>query len=196
MLNEYEITLVFGPTKTIMHRAGRNVPELKPNEDYSEEWLFTAWYSEEQELEGIPKMERNIVLPSDIIAACIRDAAAQFKIKGGGGKSYKSIVASGIIFKNEEFIVNQNGQNLTMQMIKNKKYLMSKQVKIKSSRVNRTRAIIPPGCKVSIKYSIQHKDLTEEKVKQIFEHAGVDKGIGDWRPSAPKPGPYGQFTVI
>lgn len=37
--------------------------------------------------------------------------------------------------------------------------------------------------------------VAEETVKQLFEEAGRT-GLGAWRPSSPKPGPFGQFRVV
>lgn len=39
-------------------------------------------------------------------------------------------------------------------------------------------------------------DLTEERLKSLFDIAGQRVGVGDWRPSSPKrPGPFGRFSA-
>lgn len=37
--------------------------------------------------------------------------------------------------------------------------------------------------------------ITESLLQRFFDYAGLYVGLGDWRPSAPKPGPYGMFEA-
>jgi hypothetical protein len=42
---------------------------------------------------------------------------------------------------------------------------------------------------------VTSKELTEKAIRSIFEKAGSEVGIGDWRPGSPQsPGPYGRFN--
>ena len=42
---------------------------------------------------------------------------------------------------------------------------------------------------------IDDADLSEAQFRMMFEIAGRRSGLGDWRPSAKKPGPYGKFEA-
>lgn len=42
---------------------------------------------------------------------------------------------------------------------------------------------------------VTEQAITPEILSQLFEIAGSRSGIGDWRPSAKKSGPYGRFTA-
>jgi len=46
----------------------------------------------------------------------------------------------------------------------------------------------------TVEGKFDEKQVAEETVKQLFEEAGRT-GLGAWRPSSPKPGPFGQFRV-
>lgn len=62
-------------------------------------------------------------------------------------------------------------------------------VKVQQNRVMRTRPLIPAGwtAKVTVRYNPQV--IEESTLRQAFEVAGLERGIGDWRPK------YGRFTV-
>jgi hypothetical protein len=47
----------------------------------------------------------------------------------------------------------------------------------------------------SVEGEFDEKRIAEETVKLLFEEAGRT-GLGAWRPSSPKPGPFGQFKVV
>lgn len=45
-----------------------------------------------------------------------------------------------------------------------------------------------------VSFEMDEKRVSEETVKALFEEAGR-VGLGSWRPSESKPGPYGQFRI-
>lgn len=48
---------------------------------------------------------------------------------------------------------------------------------------------------VSGVFEVDDEELTHERLQKLFTMAGAIAGLGDWRPSSPKPGPFGRFTA-
>jgi hypothetical protein len=42
---------------------------------------------------------------------------------------------------------------------------------------------------------VSDEQITAQVLAQIWDAAGDQKGVGDWRPSSKKPGPYGRFLA-
>lgn len=49
--------------------------------------------------------------------------------------------------------------------------------------------------KVSGVITLSSQTITEELLRSILEFAGRQSGLGDWRPSSKKPGPFGRFEA-
>ena len=181
---EAQIEIV-GVTPLLMHKCG--VIEKKATSsatDYSEEWMATVYLDQSSE---------NVALPSMNIEAMLRDASKGHKI----GKNFMTkVVPTGIIVNEFEIpIFDNKGKSISIEKIKSNNWLFSCVAVVQKSRINRTRACLPPGWNMTFSISVLNPILKPEVVEGWIERAGYEAGIGDWRPSAPKPGKFGQFEV-
>jgi hypothetical protein len=62
-------------------------------------------------------------------------------------------------------------------------------VRVQRNRVMRTRPLIPAGWTAEIEVKYDTAVVQPEVIVQALEIAGLERGIGDWRPK------YGRFTV-
>lgn len=68
-------------------------------------------------------------------------------------------------------------------------------VKVGQSRVMRTRPRFENGWSLTFSVSVQPDIIDPSKIRECVEAAGKYVGIGDWRPGAPRGGPFGRFVV-
>jgi hypothetical protein len=164
--------------------------------------------------------ERRVGVPMAMLGACVRDAAAMVPHPTAGGKkTLKDISQSGILFnrplyplevhrpgsadwdfvsytdlydklRSEEDFVTQQAVAASLGVT-----LDVRRAKPQWNRSHvRVRPLFGPWqlqCDVTITDEI----LTPDLVERIFTLAGRYKGLGNWRPSVPKAGAYGTFSV-
>lgn len=135
-----------------------------------------------------------VYIPEDCLRAMLVKAAAGVKMSGM--KTYKS-AASTLAFENYGFSVLIDGKPLKNadSFIANPAYQFARIVTIGKSKVRSVRPILPKGWQSKIVISFLPSVIDGKTIVEIFSAAGLEVGIGDWRPSAPKPGPFGRFLV-
>jgi len=152
-----------------------------------------------------------VVMPADNIARCLMEGGAMVPVPGGrSGKTFKSQSQSGMMCTEPLWPLMVNGKTISMEKIiplidesvfvTHKKMceqlgflLFVKRAKIGKAKHIRVR---PRFDNWSIKGTITVVDeqITESVLTDILDYAGRYKGLGDWRPGAPTPGPHGMFT--
>ncbi len=75
---------------------------------------------------------------------------------------------------------------------------MRKRANVKNGMktVQRTRPQIPSGWTGTIKLLVDVDGIDPDQVVDFVKRAGHVVGLGDWRPSSPKPGRFGRFEVV
>ena len=62
-------------------------------------------------------------------------------------------------------------------------------VRVQRNRVMRTRPLIPAGWTAAVEIKYDSGLIEEPAIRQALEVAGLERGLGDWRPK------FGRFTV-
>lgn len=150
-------------------------------------------------------------MPSDYLATCLRQAGALIILKGQ--TTYKSATQSGILFTDPAFPLEVGGDEIESQSIVDIEGDFDEQCEkfeslCKGNAVLDVRRAKPQQQKhVRVRPRFENwgfagqlhvvaDEITTDILEQLFTLAGDKKGLGNWRPSAPKsPGPYGRFTA-
>jgi hypothetical protein len=152
-----------------------------------------------------------VTIPSEYIMSCLMDGAAQVPT-GKGRSTFKSQSQSGIVPLDFQWEFRSNGKQVQMGEINELRNLPTfkehveaaldlgfmlfvKRVKIKDNKHIRVR---PRFNEWSASGEVMVVDdlITDKVLTNILDIAGRLKGLGDWRPSAPKrPGPFGTFKA-
>jgi hypothetical protein len=152
-----------------------------------------------------------VTIPSEYIMRCIMAGAADVPT-GKGKKTFKSQSQSGILSTELHWCFRINGKPISMAEISKlfalrtfKEHaeavqdlgftLFVKRVKIGDNKHIRVRPQFS-NWSASGELMISDELITDRVLANILEICGRLKGLGDWRPSAPKaPGPFGTFEA-
>lgn len=151
-----------------------------------------------------------VTIPSEYIMRCIMGGAAEVPT-GKGKKTFKAQSQSGILCSDFHWPLHIKDKPIGMDDVNSLRDLETfkehmeaakmlgftlfvKRAKIGNSKHIRVR---PRFDDWSIQGDLMVTDeqITKVVLGQILEIAGRLKGIGDWRPGAPTPGPFGMFTA-
>lgn len=137
--------------------------------------------------------ELGVYLPWDNIAKSLTQAGAGIKI---GQKSLKS-AATGIMADEDGFAFLIDGKPLKKwdTVVKDKRFRFRRVARQGKNAIVRVRVKIPSGWEVVVRCKFLTDVVDADTVKRLFEDAGINKGLGDWRPSSPAPGTFGRFVV-
>ena len=211
---EIEIT---GSTPLLMHSdniewadfmdAWKNDPKnkkrSKPGDDRTPPWRWHGCLYHDGTV---------ITIPSENIMRCLMEAAVQVPT-GKGQKTFKSQSQSGLLCREMHWRLFVKGKTISiddvkalqddeisfrdqMEQVKGLGFeLFVKRAKIGQAKHVRVR---PQFANWSLRGSITIADsqITKEILQQFFEIGGMYKGLGDWRPGAKTPGPFGMFTAV
>ena len=134
-----------------------------------------------------------LVMPQANLRACLQNGSKGLR----NGKIYMSrVIQPSIVISPFEPLITFDGKSITIERIEKEGWVNISPVVVGRSRVPRERAEIPPGWE--IEFSVSFKEgskVTPKDLKQIVDNSGMVAGLGDWRASAPKPGPYGGFNL-
>jgi hypothetical protein len=151
---------------------------------------------------------REVVMPSECVMACLRVAGARMILKGK--KTYKEVSQSGMNIDEEfcQFRINDNKKLMVDDLAgfdtndfekhmdaatKLGFRLWAKRAAVGAKKHIRVRPRFERWI-VSGTMKVEAQELTESALNQLFAIAGK-VGIGDWRPGAKTPGPFGQFEA-
>lgn len=166
---------------------------------------------------------RLVGIPMGMLAACIRDGAAMIRHPTArNNKTLKDISQSGILFMQALFpiTVKRGGEDgewhsisytiLHDKLRQEPDFLLHQAVAQDIGCTLDVRRAKPPGrsqgrhvrvrpafipWRVICEVKVLDEIITPDLLLQIFTYAGRYKGLGNWRPSTPKAGAYGTFSV-
>lgn len=159
---------------------------------------------------GYVYTDGNVVgIPSDNLMTCIRDGATM--IISSGKKTYKQASQTGILVDQIQWPLLIDGKSIKHDDIF---YLMDEPVFsvheekakklgfelfLKSARVGLSKHIrVRPrfdAWTAEGTITVTDSEITENILSQIFDMAGKNCGLCDWRPKSKTPGTFGRFTV-
>lgn len=146
--------------------------------DYSQEWreyLYTD--------------ANGVYQPASHILGAMMKAAANFKIQGKRGKSYKDLVATSVLIDPENIPHGIPNPDMLDTDADKALYLDVRPVVVQRARVVRIRPTFKPGWVLDFDMQITDAELPSKMVHEIVALAGKAVGIGDFRPR------FGRFSV-
>ncbi len=161
---------------------------------------------------GCLYMDEVVCVPSDYISAALMKAAARVPIPGGkNGKTFKQDSMSGMSVEEPNLTLMVGGKEIAeseLDKLRSEKvfavhqkraeelgfHLFIKRAKIGQKKHIRVR---PRFDNWALSGTIAvWDDKLNAALPEIFNIAGSQIGLGDWRPSSPSnPGPFGRFAV-
>jgi hypothetical protein len=154
-----------------------------------------------------------VVLPADNLMTVLREGGSKVPT-GKKGASFKRQTQSGLLINESAWVVTVNGRDINAAALFKKlqtepDFDAHQQAAVAfgfSLFVKRAR--LDGGAKhvrvrprfdtweVAGSISVLDSTITGETLETILKYAGVQCGVGDWRPSSPKsPGPFGRFRA-
>lgn len=159
----------------------------------------------------------NVSMPTANLLTCLRDAGKTVPVPGGKGKTYKEATQTALMFESEHLEFKGGTKDaktiplapiLKLVEVANDMKAHCTAVEKMGFKIDIRRAALKTGSKnircrprfdhwqVSGAFVITDPDaMSIDKVKQVFEIAGLRKGLCDWRPGGKTPGPMGRFNV-
>ena len=158
--------------------------------------------------------EKYVTMPSDNLMRCLMEGGAMIPVPGGkNGKTFKSLTQSGMAVSDEHWRLIADGKPIAwsditalMQEEEFKQHvtrarelgfrLFTKRAKVGTSKHIRVRPRFD-NWSLSGHLNVWDDKITETILRDVLTYAGNYKGLGDWRPSAPKsPGCFGMFDAV
>lgn len=170
-----------------------------PGDDRSPGWTWMTYlYSD----------ATHLCMLADAIMVSLRFAGAKMIMKRQ--ETFKAATQSGILIDQEYLpILTPKGPVKAADIAKLKTMPFDEQsaaVERMGFRLDVRRAVVGTSKHVRVRprfdawqlkgtLGVDEPAITPEVLAQLFEIAGARSGIGDWRPSAKKSGPFGRFTT-
>ncbi len=129
------------------------------------------------------------VMPLDNIRKCLQSAAKATR-QGKDINRALSLAEVGV----SSVPIGYDGPKDPEAMWESGRFHLTKLVKVASSRVPATRAMIPAPWGIESVWELDTVTLDPDIFTDIVRRAGKIEGIGDWRPGSPTGGTYGQFV--
>lgn len=181
-----------------------NKANSKAGDDRTPPWRWLGCLNFDDAANGI------VTMPSEYIMSCIMGGAAQVPT-GKGKTTFKSLSQSGLLCSDFHWPLLVQGKELSMKTIRACRELKTfkeqcaraeelgfslfvKRAKIGQAKHIRVRPRLD-NWSTSGDILIVDEQITVKILQTILDISGRLKGLGDWRPGAPKPGPWGMFTA-
>jgi hypothetical protein len=189
--------------------AWKNIPAnkalSKAGDDRTPAWRWIGCLNYDDPQKGV------VTIPSEYIMRCIMGGAAEVPT-GKGRKTFKTQSQSGIMSPAFHWPMFINGKPIQMTAIQKLRKvevfpehqkaveamgfsLLVKRAKIMSSKHIRVRPRFDNWSATGV-LSVTDKQITDEVLQSILDISGRIKGLGDWRPGCPTPGPWGMFEAV
>lgn len=153
-----------------------------------------------------------VAMPSDNIMSCLMQAGTMITVPGGkGGKTFKSQSQSGMMSGDAYWQLTTDGRTVSMTdinaLMKVEDFKQHKDVAaslgfalfVKRARIGQSKHIrVRPRFdrwELTGSLIVSDKQITDGVLQEILTYAGRYKGLGDWRPGAKTPGPFGTFSA-
>lgn len=181
-----------------------NMKTSKAGDDRSPAWRWIG---------NLYQDGQHIILPTENILKSVMGAGAMVRVPGGrAGKTFKSQTQSGIMATSVGWPLLINGKPIRYEpfkkLIGNKDFevhqqaahdagfeLFLKRAKIGANKHVRVRPRFDIWSATG-DMIVTDEQITAPILADIFESAGIYKGVGDWRPGGRTPGNYGMYTAI
>jgi hypothetical protein len=182
-----------------------NKAASKAGDDRTPPWRWIGCLNSDDPDKG------EVTVPSEYIMRCIMDGAAQVPTGKGKG-TFKALSQSGIISQDFHWKFRVGGKAIRMAEIQKMRgfrtfkehmaaardlgfELFVKRVAIGQSKHVRVRPRFEQWS-TSGELVIIEDQINDKVLRDIFDISGRLRGLGDWRPGAPKrPGPFGIFQA-
>lgn len=127
--------------------------------------------------------ENTVGMPTSALFRAILDAAAQDKLKTTMKKAFSMVddVVEPILIDGKEIACDD--------FLSSPDSLFYRSVKVGQQRVMRARPVVNPDWQATHRFSLNTKILDIDRLEPILVRAGLEFGVGDWRPI------YGTFDV-
>ena len=145
----------------------------------------------DEDMEAIAKIEflaglylgakGEYVLPAHNLEAVMLEGAK--KNKNG------RLVQGGAFISEDPALVFPGSDKTPEQLWEGAEHALMVSVRVQRNRIMRTRPLIPPGWVSEVTVGYDPSVIEQSAIRQAFEVAGRERGIGDWRPK------YGRFVV-
>lgn len=151
-------------------------------------------------------------IPNDNLMRCFMEGGTMVLVPGGkSGKTFKSQTQSGMLVDGTHWPLTLKGQTIPVapilalkderDFLEHRKAvkamgfeLFLKRAKIGQSKHIRVRPLFDTWAASGVVH-VWDEQITTDSLTQIITHAGLYKGLGDWRPGGKTPGPFGMFTA-
>lgn len=121
------------------------------------------------------------VLPAHNLEACLLEGAR--KNKNG------RLVQGGAFIVDDPALKFKGSNKTPDELWDAQENALMVSVRVQRNRVMRTRAMVPAGWTADMEVRYDPKVVEAPAILQALEVAGLERGLGDWRPK------YGRFTV-
>lgn len=157
---------------------------------------------------------KQLAIPQANIMKSLMEGGAMVPVPGGkNGKTFKAQTQSGMMSVEPYWALLIGKQPIAWADVETLKDqpafaehktaarelgfdLLVKRAAVGASKHVRVRPQFAAGWQAVGSIAVWDEQITDNALRDIFEYAGQYKGIGDWRPGAPKkPGPYGTFEA-
>lgn len=153
-----------------------------------------------------------VTLPGEMLMRCAMAGGTQVLVPGAkGNKTFKEQTQSGMVILEEHVPLFVRGEVVRMEpllaLLREEDFAVHEQAAIQSRFalfVKRARVGANKHVRVRPRFEeweakfileVWDDDLTLAALTNIWRIAGAKKGLGDWRPSAKTPGPFGRFEA-
>lgn len=180
-LKEIQIKIK-GKSPLLLHKYAPPKDELNPS-SYKGEWKETVYLD----------TEGNVVMPSTNLRACLWEGCKGLR---KGKIALTRVFQPSVILLPFKPLILFDERPITIKRIEDEGWVNISQARIKGSMVQRERAEIPVGWTIKFSITLNGDKLTANDLRSIIDNSGPYVGLGDWRPSARKPGAYGIFELL
>ncbi len=152
-----------------------------------------------------------LTIPTEYIMRCLMEGAAQVPT-GKGQKTFKAQSQSGLLCQDFHWPLEVSGTTVSIQDVQalidddlkfcdhlDQVKTMGFELYVKRARIGQAKHIrVRPRFATWSTHGVItliDSQITKEILGQFFEIGGRYKGLGDWRPGAKTPGPFGMFTA-
>lgn len=181
-----------------------NKAKSKAGDDRTPPWRHIGCLNYDDPKTGI------VTIPSEYIMRSCMGGAAEVPT-GKGKKTFKALSQSGMMCEEFHWPLLVSGKPIQMTDINALRSLdtfkenseavaaLGFSLFVKRARIGNSKHIrVRPrfdNWSTSGEILILDDQISKDVVQTIFEIAGRIKGLGDWRPGSPTPGPWGMFTA-
>lgn len=181
----------------------KNKKKSKAGDDRTPPWRWIGCLNHDENI---------LTIPSEYIMRCMMEAAAQVPT-GKGQKTFKSQSQSGLLCQEFHWPLLVAGKTVSIDDVKALMddeltfYDHIEQIKTMGFELFTKRARIGQAKHIRVRprfnswstlgsITIIDDQITKSILGQFMDIGGQYKGLGDWRPGAKTPGPFGMFTAV